>query len=353
MTILHLDLETFSEVDLKKVGLDNYAKHPSTKVLMVAWAVDEGEVLWAENFPIKIFELWAKNPEIEWHAFNAPFERAILREVLGVDVPIERWRCVMVHAYHLAFSGGLAQVGQQLGLPEDKQKLSDGRRLIHKFCKPAPKNHTIRRYTKENSPDDWQKFKTYNIQDVVSEREIGLLLGRYPMPQSEWEMWFIDQRVNDRGLPIDKEIVEAGVEIFHAEKRHLAHQLKELTELANPNSGPQLLGWLSRHHYPFNDLKAETVEKALLPFKKPFDLRWGLDELPLQVLRLKQQLARTAGAKWEAFQRMTDWDSCRLRGAFQFNGAQRTARWGGRGVQPHNLPRSPEDQDEKVRSMLI
>ena len=353
MTIIHLDFETYSEMPFGKgannVGLDNYAKHPSTEVLMTAWAVDQGPVQWMEDWSnLGISRSYVEDPTVEWHAFNAQFERTILREVLNIDIPIERWRCTMVHAYHLSFSGGLAQVGQQMGLPQDKQKLHEGGRLIQKFCKPAPKNHKVKRYTKENSPEDWAKFREYNIQDVVAERELGMLMARYPMPESEWDLYFMDQRVNDRGLPVDREIVEAGVEIYHDEKRHLTAELKRLTALGNPNSGPQMLAWLTRWGYPFDNLKAETVDKALDPL-----MTWTFEELPLEVLRLKQQLARTAGSKWEAFQRMTDWDTNRLRYAFQFAGASRTSRWGGRGVQPHNLHRSPEDQDEKVRSMLV
>lgn len=351
MTKVHLDFETYSEAPFGKkkdaVGLDVYAKHPSTEVLMMAVATGEEVPRWVEQTSIMVsmLDLYARDPRIEWHAFNAPFERVIMREVLGIDIPIERWRCTMVHAYHLGFSGGLGDVGQQLGIPEDKQKLTRGRYLINKFCSPAPKNHKVRRYTKENSPEDWEEFKAYNIQDVVAERENGMLLDRYPMPQSEWDLWFMDQRVNDRGLPVDRELVEAALEVYHDERRHLTRILKERTGLQNPNSRDQMLRYLRVHGYPYDNLQADTVRDAL-------HLEgWGNPEVR-ETLALKQQAARTAGSKWEAFKRMTDWDTNRLRHAFQFNGAQRTARWGGRGVQPHNLHRSPEDQDEKVRTLL-
>ncbi len=351
MTIIHLDFETYSEAPFgkgaKNVGLDNYAKHPSTEVLMTAWAWDEGQVEWMEGETGELKRA-AEDPSIEWHAFNAQFERTIMREVLSIDIPIERWRCTMVHAYHLSFSGSLAQIGQQMGLPQDKQKLHEGTQLIHKFCSPAPRNHKVKRYTKHNAPEDWARFREYNIQDVVAEREIEMLLARYPMPQSEWDLWFLDQRVNDRGLPVDRELVEKAVDLYHDEKRHLIAELKRLTALSNPNSGPQLLRWLNQWGYPFDNLQAETIDAALSP-----NMTWTTEQLPLEVLRLKQQAARTAGSKWEAFLRMTDWDTNRLRSAFQFNGATRTGRWGGRGVQPHNLHRSPKDQDEKVRSMLV
>ena len=349
VTKVHIDLETYSEAPFGKkkdaVGLDVYAKHPSTEILMYAYAQEQDPVIWFEG-PIGVsLRTLAQDPNIQWHAFNAPFERTILREVAGIDIPIERWRCTMVHAYHLGFSGTLGDVGKQLGIPEDKQKLARGRYLINKFCSPAPRNHLTDRYTIENAPDDWFEFKEYNIQDVVAEREIGMLLDRYPMPQSEWDLWFVDQRINDRGLPVDRELVEAALEVYHDEKRHLTQLLKERTGLANPNSRDQMLAWLRGWGYPYDNLQADTVRDAL-----HLD-GWGTAEVK-ETLELKQQAARTAGSKWESFKRCTDWDTGRLRHCFQFNGAQRTCRWAGRNVQPHNLHRSPEDQDEKVRSVL-
>ena len=239
-------------------------------------------------------------------------------------------------------------MGSQLGLPQDQRKLTDGTRLIHKFCSPAPRNHTVRRYTKENAPEDWERFKEYNRQDVVAEREIAMLLARYPMPESEWELYHLDQRINDRGLPVNREIVTQALKVYHAEQKHLGEKLRALTGLANPKSQPQMLSWLKARGYPFENLQADTITEALaLP-------PWELDPQMREALVLRSQIARSAGSKWEAFNRMTDWDTTdgRLRCVFQFGGAQRTQRWAGRGVQPHNLHRSPRDQDAKVTALL-
>ena len=137
-------------------------------------------------------------------------------------------------------------MGQQLGIPSDKQKLDAGTRLIHKFSQPAPKNHKADRYTKHNASEDWRDFCEYNRQDAVAEREIDLLLSRYPMSKREWELWFIDQRINDRGLPIGKEIVDSALGVYHAEKRHLTGLLRQQTGIDNPNSRDQLLEWFQK-----------------------------------------------------------------------------------------------------------
>ena len=364
MTTFHLDYETFSEAPFGKkkgaVGLDNYAKHPSTEVLMASWAWDHEPVQQSDdetvirrniqravNMSHKGLKKTGK-PGVIFKAFNAPFERTISREVLGVDIPIEWWRCVMVHAYSLGFMGTLGDVGAQLGLPQDKQKLDAGTRLIHKFSQPAPKNHKADRYTKTNAPEEWRELCEYNRQDTVSEREVDLLLSRYPMSEREWELWSIDQRINGRGLPIEKEIVDSALSIYHAEKRHLTALLRQHTGVDNPNSRDQLLEWFQKRGLEIGSLAAEHVESWLA--QPPWDEQ--VTPEIRRVFKLRQQSARTAGSKWEAFKRLTDWNTGRLRHQFQFNGAQRTGRWGGRGVQPHNLHRSPWDQDEKVRSML-
>lgn len=356
MIHFHTDIETYATVPFGRkkgaVSLDVYAKHPDTEILMGAWAIGQESVMQTDDVDMYLHEMTAAahNPRTIFHALNAPFERILLREVGGIDIPIERWRCTMVHAYTMGFSGGLADVGKQIGLPQDKQKLAAGGRLIQKFCSPAPRNHTVDRYTKENAPDDWADFCDYNTQDVVTERELRMLLDRYPIPEQELELWFIDQHINDRGLPVDRELVDAALEIYHAEKRHLTAELKKATGLANPNSVPQLMGWFQAHGYPMLSLEADQVAESIKYLKEvgPFDA----EPIVFEVLKLRQQAARTAGSKWEAFLRTTDWDTARLRGALQFYGAQRTGRWGGRGLQPHNLHRSPKDQDRKVESML-
>ena len=348
MNYFHLDLETYSEANIKKVGLDNYAHHPSTEITMVSCASDQDSVFQTdeETHFLDIIRRAAADPSVTFVAFNAQFERTLLREVAGIDIPPERWRCVMVWAYSLGFTGGLDAIGEQMGLPQDKKKLKEGHRLVLKFSGPAPRNHKVDRYTKENAPEDWGKFCEYNRQDTVAEREIFTLLQRYPMLPEEWKTYAIDQHINDRGLPIDLGLVDKALHVYRTEKIHLTQELRKLTDLENPNSRDQLLGWLKDCGVFLPDIKAETLEKTIKEWPP-----WNPDYL-LDVLKFRQQTARTAGTKWQAFKDRTDIDTGRLRSAFQFNGAARTARWAGRGIQPHNLHRSPEDQAEKVSSLL-
>ncbi len=348
LNLFHLDLETFNTLDLKKVGLDVYARHPSCEITMAAWCLDDSPVYQSdeEHKFLSVIRQAANDPDVQFVAFNAQFERVILREVAGIDIPPERWICSMVWAFSLGFSGGLADIGKQLGLPQEKQKLEEGRKLVLKFCKPAPKNHNVERYTKQNSPEEWKRFCQYNSQDVVAEREIMMLLKPYPMTEEEWQTYWVDQRINDTGFPVDLHLVDQAIKVYHAEKKRLAVALGNHTGLSNPNSGPQLMKWLKDYGYEFSNLQADTIKKTLAAWN-PWD-----SPVVRKALEWKQQLARTAGSKWETFKRATDKDTGRFRYAFQFNGAQRTCRWAGRTIQPHNLHRSPEDQDEKIRSLL-
>ncbi|HHB13206.1 MAG TPA: hypothetical protein ENK62_08410 [Chromatiales bacterium] len=181
MTTLSLDFETYCDLDIGDVGLDNYVRHPSFEVLLCAWAVDDQSVhLWspAEGEPMpEPLRILLFDSSVLLRAFNAPFEQETLRHGLRIDTVDTRWRCTMVEAYAASFTGGLEEVGAQIGLPQDKRKIAEGRRLIHRFCKPAPRNHKARRYTHETHPEEWARFREYCRQDVVAEREIARRLA--------------------------------------------------------------------------------------------------------------------------------------------------------------------------------
>ena len=352
MTILHLhaDAETYCELDLTKVGMDVYCRHPSFEVLMFSWHLrgyTQGVRL-DDLYPRRTlpddFKTLLLHPDVLIHAFNAAFERYVLGYGFGLWLPPEKFRCTMFHAWHLGFSGGLEDIGEQIPIPRDKQKLKEGKALMHKFSKPAPEKHKVDRYTPENAPEAYDHYKAYCIQDTEAEMEVNLFCQRYPLPGSEQRVWELDQRINDRGLPVDRQLIDAALKVYHDEKRHLTKQLKDLTKLENPNSIQQFMDWLKRRGCPLPNLQKDTITDWLNHDETNDDVT--------QALRLRQQTARTAGAKWEAFLRATDWKSSRLRHAFSAYGAQRTGRWAGRGLQPHNLHTSPEDQDLKVRALL-
>jgi DNA polymerase bacteriophage-type len=345
VTRLHLDYETYSEADLRAVGLDVYSAHPTTRILLCAYAWDGGPVqFWQESdgpFPRDVAEALA-DPTVQKWAFNAQFERVITRRVAKIPTPIRNWRCTMALAYMQSFTGDLADVGRQLGLPEDRQKQKDGRRLITKFSKPQ-------RISKRNpnpirdelsDPEDWRRFCDYCVQDVVTETAVYSRLIRFPIPAEEWDLYELDQRINDRGIPIDLRFVQQAIRMSERRTNHLVQRMREITDLPNPNAVGQLLEWLQHHGYPWRDLQKATVQKALTEHRDtPGGI--GLHPMAEEVLRLRQWAARISPKKYGTVQAACG-QGDRMRFVFQFHGASRTARWAGRRMQPQNMPRTPK-----------
>lgn len=344
MTVLDFDFESKSEIDLKKRGLDVYSADPSTEILMCAHSFDEETPkLWQRDdgpFPKELREAIA-DPHVTKRAFNAQFERVMSRRVLKIKTPHQNWRCTMVLSYMLSFVGDLAEIGKQIDLPFEKQKIADGKRLMRMFSLPqkTTKKQPHRWRDELTDPGDWQNYCDYCVTDVVSEMAILNRLKKYPIDEFEWRLYEIDQQINDRGLPIDLQLVKNAIVMADRRREELTSQLVEITGLANPNSPVQLLDWLHERRYPFGDLQKETVKKVL----KGLDT-WEFD-IPSsaeQVLRLRQQVARTSVKKYDKFLALIGADG-RLRFQYQFGGASRTLRWAGRGIQPHNLPRTPKE----------
>lgn len=343
MTRLVLDYETFSEVDLRTKGLDLYTAHPSARVLMCAYAFDDGPItLWEAHkgpLPADLREALL-DPAVERWAFNAQFERVVTRRMLGLKTPYEGWRCTMSLAYLQCFKGTLDEVGKQMGLADAVTKDKEGDRLIRLFSMPQrvtkKQPHRIRDW--RTDPADWNRFGEYCRQDVVAETAVWKRLIRFPIPAIEWELYELDQRINDRGKPVDMVFVQNAIEMVAKRKSEIVNQMKELTGLANPNSVSQFLPWLKDRGYPFDDLGADTVEKVLrdnTDAERPFITR----ECET-ALKLRQGSARTSVKKYDKL-RDTTGRGDRARFLFQFAGASRTARWAGRRVQTQNLPRTP------------
>lgn len=366
---LFLDFETYCELDLKKVGLDRYSAHPSCEVLMLAWGF-EGETprLWSpaegEKMPCDLRDA-LEDDEIELHAFNAQFERVIMNRVLGIVPKVKRWRCTMVLAYFHSFVGDLARVGQQIGIPQDKQKMSEGHRLMKMFSvpqKPTSKQ-PLKRFDSLSHPVEWEMFKEYCLRDVEAEMEIDDALDRdeYPIPRREWEFYALDQIINDRGLPVDMLFVERAISMSNRRKDELKRQMQKLTGLDNPNSGPQLLPWLQERGYPFDDLRKDSVKKVLTAHEGVVAglVKPGKDVLApvltddcVKGLKLRQQSARTSVRKYDALKNAVGEDG-RIRFVFQFCGASRTGRFAGRRFQPQNLTTMRDIEDVNILSMLI
>lgn len=348
MVAVYIDVETYSEVDLTKVGTPVYAAHPSTELLVLSWAVEDGPIeTWeprlAPNMPESLIGL-IKAPGCNFHAHNMAFESAIFEHVLGTPIPLERQRCDMVHGLSLGLPASLAQMGSAIGIPAQKAKLINGKRLIRKFCQPRKptKARPWSRCDWDTDPEEWEAFVEYNQQDVVAERAIYNRLKKWPMSELEWRYWRLDQRINGAGFPIDRQLVTKALEQAAQTRQRLVEEAKTLTGLDNPNSVPQLIGWLKSQ-----GVKTDTLDKHRVQVL----LDEGQAEEVQRVLEIRQQLGKGSLAKFNALERATSADH-RLRNCLQFYGAARTGRWAGRVFQPQNLPRGDIKDVDELRALV-
>lgn len=326
MTTLYIDLETRSEVDLKKLGVYAYTEHPSFRILMAAWALDDGPVSVAVGHDeiLAIPGLLS----VEKVAHNAQFERVCLgvldRELLAP----EQWEDTQSLAMEHGYPASLENVAAALGLPG---KDSAGKRLIDLFCKPRRDGGWN---TAESHPMEWLDFLSYCAQDVETHRDVHRLLP--PWPPGERDVWNADQRINDRGMLIDLELCKAAALAVDAGKAEAKDEFTGLTGVVNPGSIQQVKAWADEVGLDLPNCQAATIE-ALLDDPE-------LDETHRRALELRQDLALAAGGKFGAALQVVSPDS-RIRGGFRFFGAH-TGRWTGQRVQPQNLPRATVEDPE-------
>ncbi|HAC1825790.1 DNA polymerase [Listeria monocytogenes] len=349
MKHLSLDLETYSSVDLSKCGVYKYSESPDFEILLFAYSVDGGPVevvdlKMDETIPAEILTSLSDETVIK-HAFNASFERVCLSRFLGLDgfLNPRGWQCTMVWGATLGLPLSLVGVGAVLGL--DKQKLTEGKDLIRYFCvpcNPTKVNGGRTRNLPHHAPTKWSAFKTYNSRDVEVEIAIQGKLSNFPVLDSVWKEYWLDQEINDRGIEIDKDFVETAVQLDELSKAGLNQQLQELTGLENPNSVLQMRGWLLDHGLETESLGKKAVAELL---EQP------IDENLKQVLVLRQQLAKSSVKKYQAMQNFACSDN-RSRGLFQFYGANRTGRFAGRGIQLQNLPQNHMSDLSEARSLV-
>ena len=347
------DFETRSLLDLSERGLDNYARHPSTQVLLMAYAFDNGPVqLWqAHQGPMPVDAQRAiLNPFIRKAAWNASFEHAILKHVLGISVPHEQSIDIMVCARYLSLPGKLEECGPRIGLPEVLQKLEEGKRLIKKFCEPWETDKKKKLFDMglpfrdhRSDPEDWKLFCDYCRQDVIAEREIYRRMWNFPLPSTEHLGWRLDQRINERGLPTSLNFVTNALsmaEKYREEK--LLSRLTELTGLENTNSRNQVLDWVKTRGYSFGSLRKEFVTLAL----NAKDSK--LTPEGREVLTLRQEAGRNSYRKFETIKNHISNDG-RLRHQFLFLRAARNGRWAGQGVQVQNLVRPSKEVEKNYK----
>ena len=360
--ILHIDLETYSSVDLAECGVYKYAESEDFEILLFGYALNDGPVnVLANPTPghLKmegIVDMLLDSGVIKV-AHNASFERVCLSNFLFRQnkintntvikwpyfLPPEQWQDTMIMASELGYPASLAQLGEALGLPEDKQKLATGKRLIQYFCKPCKPTKANGQRTRNTFVDDqekWELFKTYNGRDVEAEQAIyDKLMALGGVGQQEWANWYVDQHINDRGIGIDRDLVKAVLEESERHTLQLHAEASRISSLDNPNSLAQLRGWIMlKEGREIPSLNKAAVADLLKSKIKPETRR---------MLEIRQELGKTSVKKYGAFNRAMCTDD-RVRGAFQFYGG-RTGRFAGRLIQPQNFPRNSFDDIDDAR----
>ena len=364
MRTLSIDIETFSGADLSKCGVYKYAEAPDFEILLFGYSADGAPVqvvdlATGETIPDEVVAALTDDTVIKW-AFNAQFERICLSRWLrdhgsfnntGYSIPEDTlgdylnpasWHCTMIWSASMGLPLSLEGVGAVLGL--DKQKLAEGKDLIRYFCQPcAPtkSNGGRTRNRPEDAPEKWTAFKRYNVRDVEVEMSIQAKLAKFPVPESVWEEYHIDQEINDRGVALDMDLVHQAIEMDTRSRQELLAGMKRLTALENPNSVQQMKQWLSENGLELDSLGKKDVAEAIKT--APPDQR--------EVLLLRQQLAKSSVKKYQAMEKAVCADG-RARGMFQFYGANRTGRWAGRIIQMQNLPQNHLPDLTEARSLV-
>ena len=352
MRHLSIDLETYSDVDIKKAGAHAYVQRPDFQILLNSYCfwgeMNEPEVLdfsygnvLPQGFIDALFD-----PNIIKHAYNATFEYLCFCRALGVELPRDQWRDTMLHSLYCGYPASLDAAGKAIGLSEDKQKLATGKALIRYFCNPCKPTRTNGGRTRnlpQHDPEKWAMFKEYNRQDVVTEMEIERRLSDIPVPDEVQRQWVTDLTINCRGVAVDIPLVDGALDIAARTTERLTDEAVKLTGLDNPNSGKQLTAWLSEHTgTDVDNIRKDTVSSMLKADYSP-DVH--------RMLEIRQELGKTSTKKYDAIRNCVCPDG-RVRGLLQFYGANRTGRWAGRLVQVQNLPRTYTDLLPLARELI-
>lgn len=352
MKTLSIDIETYSSVDLAKCGVYKYTEATDFDILLFGYSADGNPVqvvdlASGETIPPEVIAALTNDDVTKW-AFNAQFERICLsrwlrdhggfdnayysipEDTVGNYLDPTSWKCTMIWSAYMGLPLSLEGVGAVLGL--GKQKLTEGKELIKYFCQPCAPTKTNGGRTRnlpENAPDKWDAFKRYNIRDVEVEMSIQEKLAKFPVPETVWEQYHLDQEINDRGVALDMELVHQAIAMDTRSRADLTAAMKKLTALDNPNSVQQMKQWLSDNGLEVDSLGKKEVAEMLKT--APAELQ--------KVLLLRQQLAKSSVKKYQAMEKAVCADG-RARGMFQFYGANRTGRWAGRIIQMQNLPQN-------------
>lgn len=349
--VLHIDLETYSSVNLGDCGVYKYSESRDFQILLFAFSYNDDPVqvidlMQGEKIPESILKD-IQDEQVLKVAHNASFERVCLSRYLNIEfLDPEQWECTMVHAMMLGLPNSLNGVGLALGLPEDKAKDKRGKALIRHFCmpcKPTKVNGGRTRNLPRHDPESWHVFKEYNRQDVVAEQEIYRRLERFPISESERQLYALDQRINDHGIPVDLDLIHKVTAYNPEYSAGLIDECLKLTGGIRPSQVQALKAWLAkRTGQVFDQLSKEKIGE-LLKTELPEDVK--------RVLEIRQEAGKSSVSKYSAFERSACSDS-RIRGAFQFYGAAHTGRWAGRLIQPQNFPRNDFDDVDVARRLV-
>ena len=361
---ISIDIETYSDRDLKKCGVYKYAESPNAELLLFGYSINNGpvtviDVAQGEEVPEYILKALTDDNIIKW-AYNASFERIFLSVWLKRNYPQyfvsysidedtvsnyldpSAWRCSLVWGAVMGLPLSLKGIGAVLKL--DEQKMSEGSDLIRYFCvpcKPTKSNGGRTRNLPEHAPEKWATFVAYNKRDVEVELSIKEKLKNFPVPEFLWDEYHLDQEINDRGIGVDMKLVTNAIAFDERSKGTISSQMKDMTDLENPNSVVQMKAWLAE-----NGMETETLGKTAVA-----ELMKNAPESLAQVLALRQQLAKSSVKKYQAMENAVC-DDGRVRGMFQFYGANRTGRWAGRIVQLQNLPQNHMGDLAEARELV-
>jgi len=350
MKTLSIDIETYSSTNLAKAGVYCYVESPDFEILLFSYSIDGGNVqvvdlASGDKLPSDVIAALTDETVIKW-AFNANFERVCLSRFLGLPtgeyINPTSWKCSMVWAATMGLPLSLEGVGSVLNL--DKQKLTEGKDLIKYFCQPCAPTKSNGQRTRNHphhAPDKWSAFKKYNTRDVETEMSIQEKLAKFPVPDSIWDEYHLDQEINDRGVALDMTLVQESIAMDGRSRSELTIAMKHLTELDNPNSVQQMKQWLADNGMETDTLGKKVVVELLKT--APPDLA--------DVLSLRQQLAKSSIRKYQAMENAVCTDG-RARGMFQFFGANRTGRWAGRLIQMQNLPQNHLEDLTEARALV-
>jgi DNA polymerase len=343
---LWIDLETYNETPIT-YGTHAYAA--TVEITLCAYAIDDGPVTVVDHLTPYLAD-FLNDPRLNVCAHNSAFDRAMLRHAWGVDLPIERWRDTMVQALAHGLPGALGDLCDILKIDADQAKDKDGRALVMLFCKPLGVTSRVRRATKETHPEEWARFVSYAGRDIEAMRAISKVLPDWNFKGEELALWHLDQKINDRGVAIDMDLVHAAVRTADIEKRALAKRASEMTNGAVPSATQRdviLKYMLAEYGVDLPDLTKSTLERRMQDPDLPLELR--------ELIGVRLAATTTSVAKYKSLERGVSADG-RLRGTLQFCGASRTGRWAGRLFQIQNLARgslTPSEVETYIEAIKL